>query len=1302
MAQVIANQIKEIAAISAGQARIVLPQMPDGYQVTLYGSDRLQVIDKEGNIHPPLVDAKVNLLFKVEDKSNPKFTGISGNVLVTVPGQFIQTDDLNKEPKVIPSLREWLGRTGELALTNSSRIVVNPADAKALEESAELTRADLKDISSYNLDIVYEAPKPGDIFLSMDSSLSYLGDEGYVLDVQDYVSIRSANVIGVFYGTRSVLQILKQDEEHRHIVKGISRDYPKYAVRGLMLDVARKFYTIDFLRDYVKLMSWYKMNQFQIHLNDNIGKEMAFEDGTYSAFRLESTTYPGLTSKSGSYTKKEFRELQQLGMEYGVDIIPEIDTPGHSSAFVDYKPALGNGNHLDISKPETVNFVKGLYDEYLDGVNPTFIGPNVHIGTDEYDVHSQAGKEVFRGYMNTLIDHINTKGKHPYFWGGLEEYNGTTPVRTDVTMDVWKESAQSPQNAIEKGFNIVNVQDAYLYIVPVNRDYLDTAFLYNEWEPVKWLNYTLPYGHPNLMGGKFALWNDVSEEHWLTMDDSHDRILPAMQVLSEKLWTGTREDRNYAEYLKTAKAVGEAPQTNISHKIKVKNSEGRVMEFLFDEGLKDSSGQSFDGAGTNITMTKGKFDQGVRFNGGASYIKTPLQALGFGWTVSMWINPDVNNPDDAIIMESPQGQLKLKQGTTGKLGLSKGRYNSVFNYAVPAGKWTHLMLTGDNSTTTLYVNSNEYVESLPLLPIQSFILPTQIIGSKTHSFIGVLDNLMVYNKPFSMEDKNNLALHKPAFSSGAEVSYVGPEKLVDGNKSSKWSSDYTITNPDAAWWSVDLGAPTEFNEVVINWADAYASKYQILVSNDNANWTNVKGNGITLSGKAGEESIQFDNLTARYVKFQGVKRIPVDGHFYGYAINEISVYKKDISRVNRMAEYKTLTGQATDLLDSGKGNKDLRKQLILLLKNYPYDFGGSFDVLKLTIASLQSSISNPGSTDGSKGNPGSTDGSYGKPPIVLPQDGTLTLPAGQSGSAGLGEDIKVTIPVGATDKQLLLIIKKISNLGSIVGEQDVLISSVYEVLKNFTDNFLKPVTISLAFDPTKLGANQKASIFYYDETAKKWVKIGGMVVGNRISVETDHFTKFAVFAVSNEATDVPTKLPVFADITKHWAEASIVKAVAAGFVNGYEDGTFKPNAEVTRAEFAVMLSKAFGLQGSGAESAFTDGAQIGSWAKKGIAQAVEAGIIKGYADGSFRPKAQISRSEMVAMVVRAKKLETSNTAATAFTDDKRIPSWAQGAVNAAVQLNLISGRGNNKFVPDGTASRVEAVTLLLRALESGK
>ncbi|WP_195575572.1 discoidin domain-containing protein [Paenibacillus sp. 1001270B_150601_E10] len=937
--QSVIDKVTASLTVQPGQTKLdwSAANIPNGYRVSVFGSDRLPVIDLEGHIRTPLVDAKVNLILLVEDLNNPDRKLLSNNISINVSGLHKQTPGRNAEPEVIPSLREWYGDTGHYKLTQSSRIVIAPNDEAVLRKAGELTREDLLDLTGYSLEVVAGKPHAGDIYLAIDPSLAWLGDEGNVFKVDQYVSITSSSATGAFFGTRTALQIIKQHDDHT-IPRGEARDYPKYEQRGLMIDVARKYFTIDFLQDYVKLLSWYKMNMFQIHLNDGVGTP--FADGTHAAYRLESTTYPGLASSNGHYTKKEFKELQLMGMDYGVNIIPEIDTPGHSRSFTTYNPALGTDHHLDISKPETIDFVKNLFNEYLDGDDLTFVGPDVHIGTDEY---WGTDTERFRWYMDTLVKHINSKGKHPHMWGGLTQYNGTTPISNQATMDIWREPYGAPQQAVDLGFDVINSQNVYMYIVPtVYRNYLNAQFLYDEWEPVKWETTTLPLGHPRVKGGMFSMWNDASDVNGLSMDDAHIRLLPGIQVVAEKMWTGTRKDKSFARFEQRTKLIGEAPNADRSHSIQVDHPDHLVMQYMFEQDFKDESGNGFDGNAVNVDIAEGKYGQGARFNGGQSYIETPIEAIGFGWTASMWIKPDRNNPNNAVLMESPVGTLKLKQGSSGKLGFTKEHYNSTFNYVVPEGKWTHILLKGDDKGVSLFVNLDEYVERLETQfpKMHTFVLPTLRIGSETHSFKGELDNVFIYNKAIELLNTENLALQKATESSQTEFPNLSSDKAVDGNESTRWLSKYV----DAAWYTVDLGEVKDINKVVIKWQTAYAEQYQILVSTDKKKWTNISGKGKVIHSKGKLDILEFDVKQARYVKFQGVKRATV----FGNSFFEFEVYSP-----GQVPEYKQLISLIESYLPKVNENFKPYKLLLQVLNRYPYDAKQSLDPMKTLIKEIQ-------------------------------------------------------------------------------------------------------------------------------------------------------------------------------------------------------------------------------------------------------------------------------------------------------------------------------------------------------------
>jgi hypothetical protein len=166
------------------------------------------------------------------------------------------------------------------------------------------------------------------------------------------------------------------------------------------------------------------------------------------------------------------------------------------------------------------------------------------------------------------------------------------------------------------------------------------------------------------------------------------------------------------------------------------------------------------------------------------------------------------------------------------------------------------------------------------------------------------------------------------------------------------------------------------------------------------------------------------------------------------------------------------------------------------------------------------------------------------------------------------------------------------------------------------------------------------------------------------------------------------------DIKSHWAEKNIKQMVAAGTVGGYPDGTFKPNNTITRAEFATMLVKAFKLENEGGKI-FADTAN--HWAKDYIARATVTGIVSGYDANTFGPNNLITREQMAVMIAKAAKL-TNAVEGNVFTDGTQIADWAKEAVAKANGNGIISGYPDNTFRPRATATRAEAITVIVNAL----
>lgn len=171
---------------------------------------------------------------------------------------------------------------------------------------------------------------------------------------------------------------------------------------------------------------------------------------------------------------------------------------------------------------------------------------------------------------------------------------------------------------------------------------------------------------------------------------------------------------------------------------------------------------------------------------------------------------------------------------------------------------------------------------------------------------------------------------------------------------------------------------------------------------------------------------------------------------------------------------------------------------------------------------------------------------------------------------------------------------------------------------------------------------------------------------------------------------------VFTDIAGHWAQEHIDRASTLDFINGYPDGTFRPEAWITRAEFTVMLDRAVDLLASGEQSLdFADLLEIPSWAQPAVFKGVSAGVIDGYDDHTFRAANPISRAEMTVMIMRALGEDIDQQSTTDFADADEIPSWAHASIAQAVKKGFVQGREHHEFVPDANATRAEAVTLIL-------
>ena len=574
----------------------------------------------------------------------------------------------NPRPFTIPAIHEWKGGTGHMTITPQSRIFY--ADAR-LKVAADAFAADWLSITGQQLSVCSgKKAAAGDILFAYRQH-KRLGAEGYTLAIGNSARV-TATAQGALHAAQTLLQMAANSDD-RSLPCGTATDRPDYPMRGLMLDCGRKYIPLDYLRRLVRTMAYYKMNTLSLHLNDN-GFPAHFQDNwdeTYAAFRLESERFPGLTAEDGSYSKADFRQFVLEAARQGVEVIPEIDVPAHSLAFSHYRPSLGSKefgmDHLELTNPEVIPFLDSLFAEYIEGPEPVFAGPRVHIGTDEYSNRKQDIVERFRALTDHLIHTVESYGKQATLWGALTHARGTTPVKTDdVLMYCWYNGYAEPDSMRSLGYQLLSIPDGMVYIVPAAGyyyDYLNIPYLYRQWTPAQIGNKRFEERDPQIRGGMFAVWND-NVGNGIAVADIHHRVFPALQVIAEKSWAADTV-RTCDEWQRLATALGEAP------------------------GINDL----------------GRYPQGIVV---AEDVVSPSSTrsvphIGWPYRISFDIEAAAEERGTALF-RSDDAEFYLADPVSGRLGFVRDSYLFTFRHTPQPGTHEHIAIEGDNNATRLYVD----------------------------------------------------------------------------------------------------------------------------------------------------------------------------------------------------------------------------------------------------------------------------------------------------------------------------------------------------------------------------------------------------------------------------------------------------------------------------------------------------------------------------------------------------------------------------------------------------------------------
>jgi len=463
----------------------------------------------------------------------------------------------NPTPEVVPSIREWSGGSGSFELDARSRIVV---DSGALAGEARMLRDDLAAVTGFGLRLVTgKNPEAGDLFLSDRGAPAELGREGYALDIGDRVELRGGSSVGVFYGTQTVLQMLRATPGQRTLPRGEARDWPRFRERGYMLDVGRRYWSPDYIVQTIREMAYLKLNTLQLHFSDN------------DAFRLVSDRFPYLAAPE-AYTKADIRRFEAAASTYHVTIIPEIEMPEHAAAILAVRPdlrldCLNFHTTMDVTRREVRDFTRALIDEFA----PLFSGPEFHIATDEYPTRLNQERcpvlvryaeergfgstaDVFVDFINEMNAVVRSHGKQMVIWNWWDvDQNPTIAPDKTIKVEAWTTAAtgggedHSAQRYLDQGYEVVASPSDTLYVTPGSVLLPDSRFLYEEWAPLE---------HPRLSGYQISVWADNA----ITQPDSaFDTYLRRpREAMADRVWGGPRRG-TVADFFARADAIGVPP-----------------------------------------------------------------------------------------------------------------------------------------------------------------------------------------------------------------------------------------------------------------------------------------------------------------------------------------------------------------------------------------------------------------------------------------------------------------------------------------------------------------------------------------------------------------------------------------------------------------------------------------------------------------------------------------------------------------------------------------------------------------------
>ena len=458
------------------------------------------------------------------------------------------------EPNLVPWPQSVESAAGGMELTAATRLAAG--DEKLLP----LARAVAEEVfllTGRRPKVVNGKARPGDVGLVLDKSL---GGEAYTLRVTDRAVVRGGDYAAVAMGTVTLLQAMRV-EGGKATLPGLAvSDRPASPYRGLLIDVARQWHSVDVLEQLIVMCRLYKIRYLQLHLTDN------------ESFTFPSRAFPQLATvskgKRRHYTPAELKALVRFADERGVTLVPELEGPGHAGRLRRVEPfALKGISVINMADEAVYKAMDTLVGEICDVFRSS---PYFHIGADEawlkgvgetpaekayMKAHGLADAyELYCHYIVRMHEIVKARGKRTIVWEG---FHGSGSKHVEVPRDVlvmpFESAYNRPDRLASLGYTLINTAWKPLYVV--NNKRWPAEYIHGKWNVRLWEHHVQRGLHIQLpeaaavLGAQMCAWEQPEHREVPSLRGR----LPAM---AERLWNADA-GRSCADFARRRRATDE-------------------------------------------------------------------------------------------------------------------------------------------------------------------------------------------------------------------------------------------------------------------------------------------------------------------------------------------------------------------------------------------------------------------------------------------------------------------------------------------------------------------------------------------------------------------------------------------------------------------------------------------------------------------------------------------------------------------------------------------------------------------------